>query len=92
MAKTTDDAASENAKKVLEAEQAASEKSRAEFASRMKGKPTPTQEELNTVAAGGHIHEHEPDGSDPDPAPKQETRYMEADKKPAPYQTRAARS
>ena len=32
-----------------------------------KGKPTPTQDELNRFALGEHIKEHEDDGSGPDP-------------------------
>jgi hypothetical protein len=74
--KYADDAATENAKKVLAEEQKATEKSRADFASRSKGKPTPTQEELNMSALGAHILEHEEDGSDPDP--NIQTRHMEA--------------
>jgi hypothetical protein len=42
------------------------EKSMEEFAKRMKGKPTPTQDELNRANLGEHIAEHEADGSDLD--------------------------
>jgi hypothetical protein len=58
---------SENVKKQLEADRKASDKSKSEYAARSKGKPTPTQEENDIVALGGHILEHEADGSDPDP-------------------------
>lgn len=67
MTKLADDAATENAKKALEQERKLPEKSRSDFASRMKGKPTPTQEELDLTNCGAHIIEHEADGSDPDP-------------------------
>lgn len=39
------------------------EKSAQEFAERMKGRPTPTQEENDRAARGEHIAKHEPDGS-----------------------------
>ena len=65
--KHADNAAGENAKKTLEAEKKVSDKSRSEYARLSKGKPTPTQEELDFTACGGHILEHEADGSDPDP-------------------------
>jgi hypothetical protein len=84
-----EDSATELAKKRLEEEKKISDKSRAEFAERMKGKPTPTQEENDIAALGGHITEHEADGSDPDP---NVTRNLEAKPAsgPARYQTRAA--
>jgi hypothetical protein len=68
----------------------ASEVSREQFAERMKGKPTPTQEENDLAAHGAHILEHEHDGSNPDPH-VQTTKASEA-KKPASggYQTRQA--
>jgi hypothetical protein len=85
--KLADNAATENAKKQVAEDQKATEKSRAEYAERMKGKPTPTQEENDIAALGGHILEHEADGSDPDP---HVTKHLEAEKsgtKPG-YQTR----
>jgi len=60
----------------------------AEYAERMKGKPTPTQEENDRHALGETITEHEDDGSGPDPF--LQTRHMEAGKPAAPYQTRQA--
>jgi hypothetical protein len=42
--KLADDPQTEAAKKAVAEEQKASEKSRAEYAERTKGKPTPTQE------------------------------------------------
>lgn len=93
--KHADNAAGENAKKTLEAEKKVSDKSRSEYARLSKGKPTPTQEELDFTACGGHILEHEADGSDPDPFVQpdshQQTRHMEA-KPAANYQTRSTRS
>jgi hypothetical protein len=91
---TANDPATENAKKALEQERKISDKSRAEYARLSKGKPTPTQEELDLAALGAHILEHEPDGSDPDPQnqPVHETRHLEADKTQTharPYQTRS---
>jgi hypothetical protein len=71
------------------------EKSHEEYAMRMKGKPTPTQEENDLAALGAHFDEHEPDGSDLDPFAQPTpvvSRHMEA--KPgagAPYQTRQAK-
>jgi hypothetical protein len=86
----------EVAKQQLAEEQKATEQSRKDFAERTKGKPTPTQEENDLARLGAHFHEHEPDGSDPDPyvtANKPtEHRQMEA-RKPASgagYETRQA--
>ena len=59
--------AAEAAKKQLATEREASEKSRAEFAERMKGKPTPTQEENDLAVLGAPVFEKEEDGSGPDP-------------------------
>ena len=42
------------------------EKSMEEFTKRTKGKPTPTQDELDRANLGEHITEHEADGSEPD--------------------------
>jgi len=67
MTKTADNPATENAKKIVEAEKKASDESRAQFAAKTKGKPTPTQEENDLAACGANILEHEADGSDPDP-------------------------
>jgi hypothetical protein len=43
------------------------ERSMQEFAERTKGKPTPTQEELDRANMGEHVMEKEPDGGAPDP-------------------------
>jgi hypothetical protein len=93
MTKFADDEATENARKVLAEGHKVTEKSRSDYASRSKGKPTPTQEELNMTALGAHILEHDEDGSDPDPNIRHETntRHMEAGK-PASYQTRQQHS
>ena len=87
--KLADDPQTEAAKKAVAEEQKAAEKSRAEYAERTKGKPTPTQEENDLAALGAHILEHEPDGSDPDP---NVSKSLEADKphaRPQAYQTRS---
>lgn len=84
--------ANENAKAILEHEREASEKSRKEAFERMtKGKPTPTQDENDRFAMGEHIHEHEDDGSGPDPHIV--TRQVEAKRPGASgsYQTRSVR-
>jgi hypothetical protein len=92
MTKLADDAQTEHAKKQLADERKASEKVRAEYAERTKGKPTPTQEENDLAALGAHILEHEPDGSDPDPGnkPFTEDKHLEADRsqRPQSYSTR----
>jgi hypothetical protein len=44
------------------------ERSMAEYNERMKGKPTPTQAEIDAALRGEHTMEHEEDGSNPDPA------------------------
>jgi len=84
------DDAMEAAKKRLAEERKASDKSRADYAERMKGKPTPTQEENDLAVLGATFTEHEDDGSGPDPhnfSPK----HLEAEKPSASrYQTRQA--
>jgi hypothetical protein len=81
------DDATDVARKRLAEEREVTDRSRQEYTERMKGKPTPTQEENDIAALGGHIMEKEDDGSGPDPYV---TRSME--KKPAPasasYETR----
>ena len=71
------------------------EKSIQEFAERTKGKPTPTQDELDRTNMGEHITEHEADGSDLDEnAMSAEARAKKhAEAKPGSggaYQTRQA--
>ena len=58
-------AAAENAKKRLEEDRKISDQSRAEYAERSKGKPTPTPEEIDLAILGGFVtgSEHEADGS-----------------------------
>jgi hypothetical protein len=89
--KMADDAATEQAKKQYEEEKKVTEKVRADSAARLKGKPTPTQEENDLVALGAHILEHESDGSDPDTGmtPGGGTKHLEASQsRPQTYQTR----
>lgn len=78
----------EKVKKALEEGNAARERSMSEFHERTKGKPTPTQNELDRIMLGEHIMEKEDDGSGPDPTT---TRNVEADR-PGQYQTRAAQA
>jgi hypothetical protein len=92
MTKLAENEMTENAKKQLETERKASDKSRSEFAARSKGKPTPTQEENDVVALGGHILEHEADGSDPDPNVVAHNKSMEAAHKPQAYSTRETKT
>jgi len=73
----------EAAKKQLAADREASERSRAEFAERMKGKPTPTQEENDLAALGSPVFEKEDDGSGPDP-------NLAKGGKPAAYSSKTA--
>jgi hypothetical protein len=61
-----EDQATEAAKKQLQVDREASERSRAEFAERTKGKPTPTQEENDLAILGASVLEKEDDGSGPD--------------------------
>ena len=90
--KLADDPATDAAKKQLAEEQKATEKSRAEYAQRSKGKPTPTQEENDLAMCGAHILEHEPDGSDPDPNVSKSLEAEKPQAKPQNYQTRAHRA
>jgi hypothetical protein len=79
------------AAKQLAEERKYSDASKAEYQARMKGKPTPTQEENDLAALGAHFAEHEPDGSDPDPYnnPSQMTKVSEPTKPSGGgYQTR----
>jgi hypothetical protein len=78
-----DPSMTEARKRLAEAREA-SDKIRAEFVERTKGRPTPTQEENDLHALGGYFVEHSEDGSGA------ELRQMEAAKPAATYQTRAA--
>ena len=92
--KLADDPATEQAKKTYESEKKLSDASKATYESKMKGKPTPTQEENDLAACGAHILEHEADGSDLDPnnfsSLTQDTSKSMGAAKPQPYQTRHA--
>jgi hypothetical protein len=93
--KTADDPNVEAARQRIADSKEIVEQSRAEYADRMKGKPTPTQEENDLAAEGAHILEHEHDGSDPDPHVEARTARSKTSeaKKPATqgsYQTRQA--
>jgi hypothetical protein len=96
MTKFADDGSEQAARELVEQDRALVKAARegaggnvpGTFADRMKGKPTPTQEESDLAAHGAHIIEHEPDGSDPDPF-NVTTRDMKA-KPGGGYETRAA--
>lgn len=61
--------ADEAVTKILEENKKRQEASRKEAEERLsKGKPTPTQEEVDRAALGEHVLEKEDDGSGPDPA------------------------
>ena len=79
------DASMEAAKKQLAEEQEFTNRIKAEAAFRMRGKPTPTQEENDLAACGAHILEHEDDGSGPDP---HQTKQLDPKKPSGGYQTR----
>jgi len=79
----------EMARERVAEEKKAADRARAEAAERLKGKPTPTQEENDHSAHGAHILTHEHDGS-VDPAVLK--RQFEADHPAAGYQTRQAQS
>jgi hypothetical protein len=78
-------AGNDAAAKRLADDRVLTEESRRQFAERMKGKPTPTQEENDLAALGAHFHTHADDGSGPDLHAM--TRQMEPGKG-ASYQTR----
>jgi hypothetical protein len=78
----------EAARKQLAVDREALEKSRQQYGERMKGKPTPTQEENDLAMLGAPVFEKEDDGSGPDP----NVRSMEAGKPAAGYQTRQAQA
>jgi hypothetical protein len=87
--KYADNAATEAAKKRYEDEKKGADKVRAASAAKLKGKPTPTQEENDLTMLGAHILEHEADGSDPDTAGQVSGNPGEASQKPAQsYQAR----
>jgi hypothetical protein len=80
----------ERARKELEKDRELTQRSREEYAERMKGKPTPTQEENDLAACGAHITEHEDDGSGPDPFDWSKARERQLQGgKPGAYQTRS---
>jgi hypothetical protein len=92
--KYADDEVTSNAKKALEADRKISDKSREEYTRLSKGKPTPTQEENDIAALGGHVLEHEADGSDPDPHVVSHNKSMEAaasSHRPQSYSTRSTK-
>jgi hypothetical protein len=82
-----EDAQTENARRQLAADRELSDKSRAEYAERMKGRPTPTQEENDMAILGANKLEHEDDGSGPDP----NVRSLEG-RPAAGYQTRSTQA
>jgi hypothetical protein len=86
--------ATETARKRLAEEREYSDRTKAEAVERLKGKPTPTQEENDLSALGAHVLMHEHDGSvDPIAILKGqlEERHMEADRPAGSYQTRQSK-
>jgi hypothetical protein len=71
-------------------DQKAVEKSRAEYNERMRGRPTPTQEECDLIKLGAPLPNKSESGAGPDP---RVTRHMEASPSggSATYSTRASR-
>ena len=67
MTKYASDPATELARKLVEEDKKVDAIARAQYAERMKGRPTPTQEENDMAMHGAHILEHDDDGSGPDP-------------------------
>jgi len=90
--KLSEDPATEAAKKAVEEDKKMAARSRAEYAERSKGKPTPTQEENDLAMHGAHILEHEDDGSGPDPYQTRQMEPAHASGKPANYTTRSTGS
>jgi hypothetical protein len=82
------DEATDHAKKQLAENKKAQEHTMAEYYQRMKGKPTPTQEENDLAALGATFHEHEDDGSGPDPYAVKNMEATKTHTKPAVYQTK----
>jgi hypothetical protein len=64
------------------------ERTRQEAGERLRGKPTPTQDENDRGALGEHVVEKEDDGSGPDYA----QRVLEAQRPGGGYQTRETRA
>lgn len=82
-----DDLQTENAKRQLAADNELLQRSRGEYADRMKGKPTPTQAENDMAMLGAPVFEKEDDGSGPDLG----VRSLEG-RPAAGYQTRSAQA
>jgi hypothetical protein len=91
MPKLAEGTASDAARKAVAADKEVADKSRAEFAERAQGRPTPTQEENDLAMYGAHILEHDDDGSGPDPNNSAvQNRHLEADKPKAQgYKTKS---
>jgi hypothetical protein len=82
----------EAAKKQLASDKEARQRSTEEYQKRMKGRPTPTQEECDLIKLGAAPDALEPDGSDPDPNNGlifgQHSRQLEPAHSGGGYQTR----
>jgi len=82
----------EAVKKALEADRVISDRSRAEAAERLRGRPTPTQEENDRAKLGEHILTHEDDGSGPDlNSEEYKKKHAQASSTGASYSTRTAK-
>jgi hypothetical protein len=80
--------ADEAVAKALAESKERTERTRQEAGERLRGKPTPTQEENDRFALGEHVTEKEDDGSGPDYA----QRMLEAQRPGGGYQTRETRA
>jgi hypothetical protein len=94
--KYASDPSTDLARKLVEDDKKIDAIARAQFAERMKGRPTPTQEENDMAMHGAHILEHDDDGSGPDLGnqPVQNRHLVEGSpaSKPQTYKTKAAES
>lgn len=95
MADQAQNESTERARKLMEQDREVRERAAQQYAERMKGKPTPTQEENDLIVCGALLVEKEDDGSGPDlvmeMVPRErEQRHVEAGRgRPAQqYQTR----
>lgn len=77
-------------KKALTESQEATKKSREEAAERLKGKPTPTQDEIDRTRLGEHVTSKDDDGSGPEPVFTRQVESKKPSAAPAGYSTRTA--
>ena len=80
------------AKAAMEEDKKALEQSRAEYKERMKGKPTPNQEECNMSKMGIPVTQHADDGSGPEMVVSRHVEAKPATSGSGGYTTRASTS